>query len=270
MRILPLCIGGAAAVLAAALSAFAGPGTARAAAPSPAPRAQLTQFSCSHALDPANRSVSVQAVMRPLVETRRFSVKFDLLQRGSAAAAPTALRAGDLGVWLLPSNPTLGQLPGDVWRLNKTVLNLDAPATYQFRVSFRWTGANGRVLGSAVHLSRVCHQQELRPDLAVTSLSVSTVAGNPNQDLYTALIANRGLTGAGPFEVLFVPGGSAAETTESIPFLGAGRSRTLSFTGPVCDPTDPPSVTADAAHQVDDYNRANNTANAVCPPAGAP
>src|SRR6202012_431334 len=160
-----------------------------------------------------------------------------------------------------------GQLPGDVWRLNKTVLNLDAPATYQFRVVFRWTGANGRVLGSTGRLSRVCHQQELRPDLAVKSLSVTPVAGQPNEDLYTAVVTNRGLTGAGPFEVLFVPGDSAAATTENIPFLGAGRSRTLSFPGPVCDPTDPASITADAAHQVDDYNRANNTATAVCPSA---
>ena len=37
----------------------------------------------------------------------------------------------------------------------------------------------------------------------------------------------------------------AEATSENIPSLGAGRSRTLSFTGPVCDPTDPPSVTAD-------------------------
>jgi CARDB len=269
MRFLRLCIGGAAGALVATLSALAGPGAAAAAVPPIAPpRAQLTQFSCGHALDPANRSVSVQAVMRPLVDTRRLSVKFELLQRVSGAAAPTALHAGDLGVWLLPADPTLGQLPGDVWRLNKTVLNLEAPAAYQFRVVFRWTGANGRVLGSTVRLSRVCHQQELRPDLAVTSLSVAPVAGHPNEDLYTAVVANRGLTGAGPFEVLFVPGGSAAATTDNIPSLGAGRSRTLSFTGPVCDPTDPPSVTADAAHEVDDYNRANNTATAVCPAAG--
>ncbi|HWE09411.1 MAG TPA: CARDB domain-containing protein [Solirubrobacteraceae bacterium] len=268
MRFLRLCIGGAGA-LAVAVAALAVPGAAGAAgAPSPPPRAQLAQFSCGHALDPANRSVSVEAVMRPLVATRRFSVKFELLQRASGAATSTALRAGDLGLWLAPATPTLGQLPEDVWRLNKTVLNLVAPAAYQFRVTFRWTGASGRVIGSAVRFSRVCHQQELRPDLAVKSLTVSSVAGNPNQDVYTALITNRGLTGAGPFEVLFVPGGGAVAATLSIPSLGAGRSRTVSFTGPVCDPTDPPTLTADAAHEVDDYTRSNNSATAVCPAAG--
>jgi hypothetical protein len=262
MRLPRLCI---CVSVAAALS---GAATAAAAAvPVTPPRAQLARFSCQTALDPDNRSIGIRAVMRPLTGTRRLAVRFDLLQR-VGAGAPTTVHGGDLGVWVTPSNPTLGQVPGDVWRLNKSVIDLAGPATYQFRVTFRWIGASGRVLGSSVRYSQRCRQPELRPDLAVTSLTVSPVAGRPGQDLYTAVIANRGLTAAGPFEVLFVPGGGAPATTDDIASLAAARSRTLSFTGPVCDPSDPPSVTADAAHQVDDYNRANNAATAVCPASG--
>jgi hypothetical protein len=263
-RLLGLCISVAGIVAVVPVDAV--PATA-AGTGAAAPRAQLTRFACGQALDPGNRSVSVRAVMRPLAGTRRLAVKFELLQR-SGGSAQSMVHAGDLGVWVSPANPTLGQVPGDVWRLDKTVLDLAAPATYQFRVIYRWTGANG-VLGTAVRVSRLCRQPELRPDLAVGLLSVTPVAGQPDRDLYTALITNRGLTGAGPFEVLFVPGGSAASTPMSISSLGPGRSRTLSFTGPVCDPSNPPRVTVDAARQVDDYNRANNTAAAVCPASGS-
>jgi hypothetical protein len=269
MRLLRLGIIVATTATIAATAAIAG---AAAAAGGPAgvpPRAQLAQFACAHALDPPDRSVSVQTVMRPVVGTQRFAVKFELLER-VAGSAQTMVRAGDLGVWVAPANATLGQLPGDVWRLNKTVLNLDAPATYQFRVVFRWIGVHGRVLDTEVHVSRGCRERELRPDLAVTSLNVSPVTGHADEALYTAVVSDHGLTGAGPFEVLFVPGGSATPVTQEISFLGSGRSQTVSFTGPVCDPADPPTVTADAAHQVDDYNRANNTAKAVCPAAAQP
>jgi hypothetical protein len=245
-------------------------GTVAAPASASVPRAQLNQFACVHALDPANRTVSTQAVMRPLAGTRKLAVRFELLlDRGADSAPQTVVRAGDLSVWISPSNPTLGQLPGDVWHLQKTVLNLDAPAGYQFRVSFRWTGAHGKVLGTATRWSRICRQKELRPDLLVTSIAVAPVAGHPQRNLYTVVIANQGATGAGPFEVLFAPGDSSAPTVDMNQFLLAGASRQLSFIGPACNSASPPTVTVDATSQVDDYDRTNNAMTALCPaPAG--
>lgn len=253
--------------LIAGLLAVAGLGLAAgsAVADTTPPRAQLSQFTCTHALDPAQRAVSVQAIMRPLAGTRRLAIKFELFERVAGAPTKTVVRAGDLGVWVTPDDPTLGQLPGDLWRLNKTVLNLDAPATYQFQVTFRWTGVHGHVLGTAVRLTKSCRQRELRPDLLVSSIDVSAIAGHPNEDLYEAHIANQGLTGAGPFEVLFVPGDGSAATTKTVGYLGAGARQTLSFVGPVCSASSPPSVTVDAADQVDDDNRSNNEMTAVCP-----
>jgi hypothetical protein len=229
------------------------------------PRSQLTDFACTHALDPGNRAVSVDALMRPLPGTRKLAIRFDLLQRSPALPAQT-VQSGDLGLFKSPANPTLGRLPGDVWRLQKSVYNLDVPFTYQFRVTFRWTGTRGRVLGTATRYTRTCRQRELRPDLLVKSITIGAIAADhPNKQLYTAVIANQGLTGAGPFQVLFAPGDNSAPLMNTISFLGAGKSRTLSFVGPVCDPANPPTVSADSASQVDDADRANNVLSAVCP-----
>ena len=94
-----------------------------------------------------------------------MAMRFDLLMSSNDGSAPKVVSSGDLGVWITPKNPTLGQLPGDVWKLQKSVVNLAAPATYRFRVTFRWIGAGGHTLGTAVRLSPRCQQRELRPDL---------------------------------------------------------------------------------------------------------
>jgi hypothetical protein len=191
-------------------------------------------------------------------------MRFELLQR-SRGLPTQEVSGGDLGVWRTPPNPTLGQLPGDVWRLQKSVYNLAVPFTYQFRISFRWTGAHGKVLGTATRYSHTCRQRELRPDLTVRSITVSSIAGHPNKELYTAVIANHGLTGAGPFQVLFAPGDTSAPVTDTITFLGAGKTRRLSFVGPLCDSSNPPTVSADSASQINDFDRSNNVLAAVCP-----
>jgi hypothetical protein len=230
------------------------------------PRASLHAFACTRALDPPGRSVAVTAVMRPLAGTRHLALKFDLLSRRSGSGVQKVVRAGDLGVWITPTNPTLGQLPGDVWNLQKSVVELAAPATYRFRVTFRWTGAHRHLLGTAVRFSQACRQRELRPDLLVRSITVSSVPNHPNKNLYTAVIGNQGNSAAGPFDVLFAPmSGAGSPITHVIGRLGAHRNKTERFVGPVCTSATDPTITADSASQVDDLNRVNNALTATCP-----
>lgn len=231
--------------------------------------AQLTAFQCTRALDPADRSISVQAVMRPLVAPQRLAVKFQLFVRRPGGRAHP-VHAGDLGGWITPTDPTLGELSGDVWRVNKTVLNLGAPAQYRLRVLFRWTDSAGNVIGFAARRTPLCRQRELRPDLLISSLTVAPVAGQPGEQQYVAVVKDAGATGAGPFQVLFTPGDNGAPATASIPFLGAHRTQTVSFVGRGCDPADPPTLTVDAARQVDDANRANNQTVIACPAPASP
>ena len=267
MKVRRLITGLAAGAALALAGVGALPAASVAAAATPA-RSQLSAFSCTHALDPGARAVGVTATMRPLTGTRKMAIRFELLQR-SPGLPVQEVTNGDLGTWRTPTNPTLGQLPGDVWHLQKSVYNLDVPFSYQFRVSFRWTGTHGKVLGTATRLTHSCRQRELRPDLAVRSITVASVAGHPKKNLYTAVIANQGLTGAGPFQVLFAPGDTSTPTIDGITFLGPGKTRTLSFEGPVCDASNPPTVSADSASQVNDFDRSNNVLAATCPAASS-
>jgi hypothetical protein len=231
---------------------------------STSPRAALTSFACQRALDPPNRSVSVKAVMRPVTGTRALSLKFDLLEK-QAGTTRALTGAGDLGVWLSPNDPTLGRRPGDVWELNKAVSNLDAPASYRFRVTFRWLGAHDKVLATAVRQSAGCTQRELRPDVLVKSVGVTAIAHKPHKQLYTAVIANAGASSAGPFQVLFTPGDGSASQTHMVTRIDAHSARRLSFVGPLCNSASPPTVVADSADQVDDSERDNNAMTVTCP-----
>ena len=230
-----------------------------------APRADLRGFSCQRAMDPVNRSVAVSVVMRPVSATQRMAVKVDLLVSHGPGTAVKALRAGDLGQWIHPDNPTLGQLPGDVWTVQKSVVALRAPATYRFRVRYRWEGAHHAILSTATRYSPRCVEPELRPDLQVRSITVTPAPNHPERNLYTAQIVNAGNSAAGPFDVLFAPADGSASVTRTISVLRAHSSVTETFTGPLCSASAPPTITADSADQVDDLNRANNALMATCP-----
>jgi hypothetical protein len=228
------------------------------------PRENLTAFHCQKALDPPSRSVSVKAVMRPVLGTRSLSMKVELIEKAGAVSR-SLNGAGDLGVWLAPKDPTLGRRSGDVWELTKSVSNLDAPARYRFRVTFRWLGAHGKVLSTAVKQTGSCTQRELRPDVLVRSVTVSAIAHHPHKQRYTAVIADRGATGADSFAVLFTPGDGSPAQIDTVAHVGAHAAARVSFAGPVCSSASPPTVVADSADQVDDYNRDNNALTVTCP-----
>jgi CARDB len=248
-------------IVACGALAAVGSGAAGALAGVP-PRAQLRSFVCQRALDPPARGIQVVAVMRPLPGTDRMQVKFQLLRTSNGHAAGS-VAGGDLGKWRSPSDPSLGREAGDVWNLRKQVVNLPAPDVYRFRVSFRWIGPRSHVLGSAERLSPNCDQPEMRPDLQVSSITVQPVSGSPATDTYTALIRNRGRTGAGPFEVQFTDAGVV--TTRTIAWLGSHARRSEEFTGVACTAANAPTVIVDPAHIVDDYERANDAMTATCP-----
>lgn len=232
------------------------------------PRAQLTDYVCQRAVDPAARAISITAVMRPLPGTTQLSVRFELVTRSPASPAPTLVRAGDLGTWISPTGRSLGQQPGDVWKVDKPVVGLTASATYRFRVSFRWIGADGRVLGSTVRYSPRCRQPELRPDLAVRSIVVEPIPARPDRDLYLARIANQGATAAGAFEVLLAPGDGSPAKTHTVAHLGPHRTVRVMFVGPLCSAVGPPTITADPDDVIDDFDRSNNVLSATCPATG--
>ena len=242
-----------------------GAGAAEATAATSPPRARLRNLVCQRALDPAGRAVAVTAVMRPINGTVKMALRFQLLSKAKGASTLSPLSGGDLNSWITPANPTLGQRSKDVWIVKKPIVDLMAPATYHFHVQFRWIGAHSRVLATTVRDSPTCFQPELRPDLALLPISVTPNPTNPSLSTYVATIRNQGRTAAGPFEVLYSPGGGAAVKTRSVPGLAAQTSTKLTFHGQSCSPTVTPTITVDPTDQVDDANRANNSQAVVCP-----
>jgi hypothetical protein len=254
---------------AAAAAFLAVPVTAAHADPPPA--AALTPIACHSTRDPARRSVSVVSIMRHRPGTRTLAVRVTLLEKRPGVPA-VPVRDGDLGRWTTPDDPALGRLPADVWKLRKTVLNVDAPAVYRFRVTFRWRGGNGTVVSRRALSTARCGVQELRPDILVRSVAVRS-AGLPAGDArYLARIANRGRTASGPFQVQFSPGGDGGPPqTVEVGSLAAHGHTSVRFLGRACDPAAPPTVIADPAQLVDDFDRSNNAVTVSCPasPAGA-
>jgi hypothetical protein len=215
-----------------------------------------------------DRFVSIRAVMRPVARTRRMEVRFELQEMTRPHGAYTRVTGGDLGTWLSPTTPTtLGQGPNDVWIISHPVANLHAPAVYRFRVSFRWLGSQLRVLSMESLLSDKCFEPDLRPDLLVQKISVTSVSSTKAR--YVAMIRNGGASPAvGPFEVtLTTPGGATAASPVAIMRLGPHRNRPVTFLGPSCTPSSAPIVTVDPNHVVDDLNPGNNSLQASCPAA---
>jgi hypothetical protein len=135
-----------------------GGGAATGATQTQLPRAELRDFTCHPAAAIRHRLIAVTAVMRPLRGTGSMQMRFDLLQAISKAGPFTAVSGRGLGRWLSPNDPTIGQLPGDVWTKRWRVRGQPGPAFYRFRVRFRWIAPDGTVLGHATKASRVCRQ----------------------------------------------------------------------------------------------------------------
>lgn len=234
--------------------------------PVPASKAQLRHPICQRALEPVSRVIAIQAVMRPLTGTARLQLRFELLGRRHGSASYRNVSGGDLGRWISPQNPTLGVRAGDVWIVDKRVVDLRAPAAYRFRVSFRWIDAHHRIIATATKLTPKCSQPELRPDLLVRRVRVAATT-LPNPSVYLVTVTNAGATAAGMFTVKFAPGGSAAALSLPIFGLAANTDHVLRFTGPACVSGVSPTVTVDPGQQVEDFNRANNVFAVACPPA---
>jgi hypothetical protein len=154
-----------------------------------------------------------------------------------------------------------------VWIVNHPVVDLPAPAVYRFRVSYRWIGSNGQQLSSAVQTSSNCYQPELRADLLVRSLTVTSLASG--NSAYVAVIGNRGLTAAGPVEVDLAGVGSAPQP-QTLTSVGPKSTAKQRFVAPPCTPGATLTVTVDPSHTIDEYDFANNTLTMPCPASSSP
>ncbi|HEY5318425.1 MAG TPA: CARDB domain-containing protein, partial [Solirubrobacteraceae bacterium] len=224
---------------------------------------------------PADRAVSVRAVMRPVTGTQKMQMRFELLTSPSLGAPFVEVPGGRLDSWISPADPTLGQHHGDVWLVPDHVRNLPAPGYYRYRVSFRWIGIRGRVLATRTRSSSDCFQPLLRPDLLVSTIALAPSPTKSTKDLYVATIANDGNAPTPvSFTVAFThpaaagaPGAAPVTFTKTMQRLAPGATGQVTFDGPVCSAATAPTVLVDPDDSVDESNFSNNslTVNPSCP-----
>lgn len=226
--------------------------------------AELTGFNCQRAVEPAFRAMTVTAVMRPVTGTQAMRLQFVLLEARALHGRYHAVHGHNLGTWIAPNDPTLGQQPGDSWKLSHPVALLSAPAFYRLRVTFRWLGAGGTRLAQAVEQTPICHQLELRPDLLATSVTDTGPAPRAGDEVYVVAVRNRGLTGAGPFDVTLTPLGGTT-LTRTVRWVGHHATHKVRFVAPACTAGQTLTVVVDPADAVADDDRSNNTLTVPCP-----
>jgi F0F1-type ATP synthase membrane subunit c/vacuolar-type H+-ATPase subunit K len=250
MRRIPI----AAAIAAAAVLAPAG-------AQGASGNAYLRGFACHRALDPSKRTVTVTAVMSALAGAPHLQMRFQLQDRTTHGT--TLIHGGDLGQWISPSSPTLGQHSSDQWVVNHPVTGVPVPGSYRFKVFFRWIGQGGQVIGQTQKTTETCRQPDLRPNLYVRLQSAQAV-GSGNQ--YTVQVGNSGMTGATGVELQFSPGGLAPAVLKTIARLPAHQSVERSFVGPACTSSSAPATIAvDPNDLIDVVSRADNSITVPCP-----
>jgi CARDB protein len=234
--------------------------TAAAQSASP-PRASAQLDRCHPSLDAAQRYAAFSGTMRSLRAGQdRMEMRFDLFRRSRRSIVFKRVAAPGLGVWNR-ANPGVGR-----FRFRQKVENLAAPAGYRAVVSFRWTGADGRVFARAQHVTLACQQPDLRPNLRIGSIKRSAV--DPRQ--YFVTVRNDGASAARNFDVSLTVGGVPVVPTQTVGLLRAGERTVppLEFTGPRCTQGSPMVATADVGGAVAESNEADNTLTVPCPVAG--
>jgi hypothetical protein len=212
---------------------------------------------CHTGLTPAERSLEVDAVMKPVAGTVRMGLRFDVSMRTPQNPVFSPVNGPGLGVWKR-SHSKVAQ-----FEIDKGVDNLQAPAGYRLRVGFRWYGAHGKVLRTAHRTTRVCSEPDLRPNLVVKNVFVEPPVTNGKPWHYTVVVRNIGQTDAGPFNVGYSAPGAPAQTLPIAGLPPATQTR-VTFTGAPCQSATPPTFTADVSNQVDESSEADNLGTATC------
>jgi hypothetical protein len=230
--------------------------------------AKIKGFVCQTAVIPAQRGMSIAAVMRPIPGTARMAMKFQLMRRTRRHGPSSSLAGPSLKTWLAPRNPTLGSRPGDTWVVKHPVVDLAAPAYYRFKVTFRWLDSSGGVIGQTDRRSPICFQPQRQPDLAVTQGWSS--AAQPGR--YAAVVRNRGATSSSKFNLQVTSDGmQLASSLNPLPSLGAHQEETVLLHGAACTPGQAVDITVNPTDPSADYDMADNTVTVTCPqPTAAP
>lgn len=228
----------------------------------PAAPFEARLISCRRSPRTEGRTAVVGASMSPVPGSKRLALRVELQQR-PLSGGRWALRSDvpGLGVWMAPSDPSIGSRPNDVYKYRQAVGRLTVPFAYRFRVGFRWLDGAGRVVREESTTTQPCREPDLRPDLVVESVRVDPGA-DPESSAYTVVVRNAGRSWAGSIGVA----ATFSAPARYIRGLAPSESGEVRFTGPACRAGEPgPTFLADPANAIDEARETNNSLVVTCP-----
>jgi hypothetical protein len=223
--------------------------------------------SCHRAPTIDQRNAAVSTWMRPLRGGRHLAVRVDLWERRPGQRWTVRSDVPGLGSWVTPSDAGVGSRAGDVFKYRQAVGRLEVPAAYRFHVDFQWLDGDGTVVREASRTTAVCRQPDLRPDLVLHDVTV-TSTGTPGLVRYTLSVGNEGKSAVARAVIAATfPGETTPGThTRTVRSLIAGATAVIRFVGPGCATGEQPaSFVADASNVVEESDETNNGLAAVCP-----
>ncbi|HZV73931.1 MAG TPA: CARDB domain-containing protein [Conexibacter sp.] len=259
----------AAGAVPAAATGAAAPGSQvahRATAPDPPAGARLTACRPSPLI--GKRTAVVGTWMRPLANGRRLAVRIDLYERIAGGRWTLRSDVPGLGTWTMPSDALVGTRAGDVFKYRQAVDGLAVPASYRFRVGFRWLGAAGAVVRETSVVTGTCRQPDLRPDLVLKAVRTDRSSRGRGLVRYAVTVSNVGRSPATHVVVAATLPGDAAPNRHlrTVDRLEPGAGAVVVFTGPGCAAgAQPAAFVADPSNALDEVHEANNELAATCP-----
>lgn len=240
----------AAAVLAASLAA-----AAPAAAATPSATASID--ACVPSLVALERSVTLRGEMEAVPKTDRMAMRFDLFVREPSDPRYVRVDGPGLGEWIR-STTNVGRF---IW--TKQLANLDVPADYRGRVSFRWYDKAGATIARATRRTPVCRQADERPNL---ELGRPTASPGPSPDLvrYDVPVSNSGKGLAPSFDVTL-----DGRAPVAVAGLKVGETQTVRFVVPRCDAGTTLLFAADGDGLVEETDESDNALRIDCPAVAA-
>jgi len=224
--------------------------------------ATATISSCQVAADQADRSATFSGQMVATATSTAMQMRIDLLSRSSDSAAFARVSAPGLGVWRRAAAGV------SIYRYVREVTNLPAPAQYRAAFSYRWLGAQSRVLRHASRLTSICLQPDERPLLAVASVAISPSPSSLDAE-YSITLHNAGRGPAGPFDVALTVNG-VQQPALVVQSLGAGMRTVLPVAAPRCTHDSPVVVTLDTQNAISEAPGGGLPKTVSCPLAAAP
>ncbi|HEU4657769.1 MAG TPA: CARDB domain-containing protein [Capillimicrobium sp.] len=237
-------------VLALALAAGALAGSAPAVA---APEVSVDVTDCRTAINALDRSVSFRGEMEAVPRTDRMAMRFELYVQEPADEDFVRVDGPGLGEWIRSASG-VGKF---IW--TKQLTNLDVPAEYRARISFRWYDRSGDVIERAVRRTQVCRQADERPNL---TLGRPAVEAGPQPDLvrYALPVRNTGKGDAPPFDVTL-----DGKMPTTVSGLKVGDTQTVRFIAPRCSPGQALLFAADGDGLVEETDESDNALRVECP-----